>query len=48
MSIAVEHKKICHPLAQRRLLGPGGSLNGEDLLPGFHYAVADLFKEWEW
>ena len=34
--------------AQRRLLGTGGSLNGEDLLPGFQYAVADLFKEWEW
>jgi len=40
--------EICHSLAQRRLLGPGGSLNGEDLLPGFQYAVADLFKEWEW
>ena len=34
--------------AQRRLLGPGGSLTGEDLLPGFQYPVADLFKEWEW
>ena len=31
---------------QRRLVGPGGSLNG--VLPGFQYRVADLFKEWEW
>ena len=40
--------EICHSPAQRRLLGPGGSLNGEDLLPGFQHPVADLFKEWEW
>jgi len=33
---------------QRRLLGPGGSLDGEGLLPGFKYPIADLFKEWEW
>jgi Uma2 family endonuclease len=40
--------EICHSPAQRRLLGPGGSLTGEDLLPGCQYPVADLFKEWEW
>ena len=40
--------EICHSPAQRRLLGPGGSLGGEDLLPGFQYPVVDLFKEWEW
>jgi Uma2 family endonuclease len=40
--------EICHSPTQRRLLGPGGSLDGEDLLPGFQYPVADLFKEWEW
>ncbi|MBI3415394.1 MAG: Uma2 family endonuclease [Verrucomicrobia bacterium] len=40
--------EICHAPTQRRLLGPGGSLDGEDLLPGFQYPVADLFKEWEW
>jgi len=40
--------EICHSPTQRRLLGPGGSLDGEDLLPGFQYAVAELFKEWEW
>jgi Uma2 family endonuclease len=40
--------EICHSPTQRRLLGSGGSLDGEDLLPGFQYPVADLFKEWEW
>jgi hypothetical protein len=25
-----------------------GRLEGEHLLPGFGYFVADLFKEWDW
>ena len=40
--------EICHSPTRRRLLGPGGHLDGEDVLAGFRYAVADLFKEWEW
>jgi hypothetical protein len=40
--------EICHSPTQRRLLGPGGSLNGEDLLHAFQYPVGDLFEEWEW
>lgn len=40
--------EICRSATQRRLLGPGGSLDGEEVLPGFQYAVADLFKDWEW
>lgn len=43
-----ECAEICHSLTQRRLLGPGGDLEGEDLLPGFRYRIADLFKQWEW
>lgn len=43
-----ESVEVCHSPTQRRLLGPGGSLDGEELLPGFQYPVADLFKEWEW
>ena len=39
---------FCHSSTPRRLLGSGGSLDGGDLLPGFQYPVADLFKEWEW
>lgn len=39
---------ICHSPTQRKLVGAGGFLEGEQLLPGFRYAIADLFKEWDW
>ena len=25
-----------------------GCFDGEHLLPGFRYSIADLFKEWDW
>ena len=40
--------EVCHSPTQRRLLGSGAMLDGEQLLPGFQYPIADLFKEWEW
>lgn len=40
--------EVCRSLTQRRLIGPGGELEGEDLLPGFRHPLADLFKEWDW
>lgn len=43
-----ECAEICHSPSQRQLLGSGGELNGEELLPGFRYPIADLFKEWDW
>lgn len=43
-----ETVEVCHALDRRRLIGPGGELEGEDLLPGFRYPIADLFKEWDW
>ena len=43
-----ESVEICHSLTQRELLGPGAFLEGEKLLPGFRYRIADLFKDWEW
>lgn len=43
-----ERVEICHSETDRRLLGSGGFLDGESLLPGFRYAVADLFKAWDW
>ena len=43
-----ERVEICHSLVQRQLLGPGADLDGEDLLPGFRYPIADLFKAWDW
>jgi len=40
--------EVCHSPAQRKLLGAGADLDGEQLLPGFRYPIADLFKEWDW
>jgi Uma2 family endonuclease len=40
--------EVCHSPTRRQLIGSGGLLDGEDLLPGFQYAIADLFKEWDW
>jgi Uma2 family endonuclease len=40
--------EVCHSPTQRRLIGPGAMLDGGQVLPGFQYPVADLFKEWEW
>lgn len=43
-----ESVEICRGLTQRKLVGSGGFLEVEDLLPGFRYPIADLFKEWDW
>jgi Uma2 family endonuclease len=40
--------EVCHSPTRRSLVGSGGFLEGEQLLPGFSYPVADLFKEWDW
>jgi Uma2 family endonuclease len=40
--------EVCHSLADRELIGTGGFLLGEDILPGFRLAVGDLFREWDW
>lgn len=40
--------EICHSPTRRTLLGSGGFLDGELLLPGFRYPIADLFKDWDW
>ncbi len=43
-----EMVEICHSLQNRKLIGHGGQIDGEALLPGFAYPIADLFKEWDW
>jgi Uma2 family endonuclease len=43
-----ESVEVCHSFTQRSLLGPGGELDGEHLLPGFRIPLADVFREWEW
>jgi Uma2 family endonuclease len=40
--------EVCRSLTQRRLIGPGGELDGEHLLPGFRYPINDLLKDWGW
>ena len=45
---AEECVEVCHSLTQRALIGSGGVLEGESLMPGFRYPIADLFKDWDW
>lgn len=40
--------EVCHSPLQRKILGPGALLDGEQVLPGFQFPIGDLFKEWEW
>jgi Uma2 family endonuclease len=40
--------EICHSPTEPRILGPGADLDGEELLPGFRFPIAELFREWEW
>lgn len=40
--------EVCHSRTDRRLVGPSGFLEGEQLLPGFRLPVIDLFGNWDW
>jgi Uma2 family endonuclease len=40
--------EVCYSPTRRKLIGPRGSLEGEHLLLGFKYRLADLFKGWDW
>src|SRR6266480_4651803 len=40
--------EICHSLMDRKLIASGAMLDGEHLLPGFQFPIADLFKGWDW
>jgi Uma2 family endonuclease len=44
----LQRVEVCHSPTQRSLIGSGGFVEGEQLLPGFRYAIADLFKDWDW
>jgi Uma2 family endonuclease len=43
-----ESAEICRSLTDRRLLGPGGELDGENVLPGFRCKLSELFAPWPW
>jgi Uma2 family endonuclease len=40
--------EVCRSRTDRRIVGHGGFLEGEGILPGFRFPVADLFKPLEW
>jgi Uma2 family endonuclease len=40
--------EVCRSLTERRIIGAGGILDGEDVLAGFRYPISNLFKEWDW
>jgi len=44
----LQRVEVCQSPTRRQLIGSGGYLEGDPLLPGFHYPIADLFKEWDW
>jgi Uma2 family endonuclease len=39
--------EICRAPDRRKLVGSGAELDGEHLLPGFRYPIADLFTGWD-
>jgi Uma2 family endonuclease len=43
-----ESAEICRSMTGRRLLGPGGELDGENVLPGFRCKLSELFAPWPW
>ena len=43
-----ESVEVCHAPTQRKLVGSGAFLEGEHLLPGFQFPIANLFKDWDW
>ena len=43
-----ESAEVCRSPTDRRLVGPGGLLDGENVVPGFRLDLAELFREWEW
>jgi Uma2 family endonuclease len=40
--------EVCRGLDRRELVGSGGCLEGDPVLPEFSFPVSDLFKEWDW
>jgi Uma2 family endonuclease len=43
-----EFAEVCHSPVDRKLVGPDGELDGEEIFPGFKYKVADLFRDSDW
>jgi Uma2 family endonuclease len=39
--------EVCRSLTDRKIVGPGGTLEGEELLPGFELPLTELFEDWK-
>jgi len=39
--------EICHSLTDRKIIGAGGVLDGENIFPGFRLPLAELFEGWD-
>jgi Uma2 family endonuclease len=39
--------EVCRSLTDRKIVGPGGILQGEELLPGFELPLTELFEDWK-
>jgi Uma2 family endonuclease len=48
IDLEAQSAEVCRSMTARKLVGSGGFLEGEDLLPGFTYPLADLYKKWDW
>jgi Uma2 family endonuclease len=36
--------EVCHSLSDRRIVGIGGYLDGEEILPGFKIPLAEILR----
>ena len=44
---AIQNVEVCHSPRDRQVIDSSACLDGEDVVPGFRYPVAELFKEWD-
>ncbi|HEY2951185.1 MAG TPA: Uma2 family endonuclease [Verrucomicrobiae bacterium] len=43
-----EFVEVCHSPTERQIIGAGAFLEGEHLLPGFQFPIAELFNAGDW
>jgi Uma2 family endonuclease len=44
INVDQQFAEVCHSLSDRKIVGPGGVLDGEDVLPGFKLPLAEVFR----
>jgi hypothetical protein len=48
IDLEAQRVEVCYSLTRRQLMGAGGYLEGEELLPGFRSPIAELFQPGDW